>query len=86
MTNPVERIANRLKEIIDKNGPNYLMDEPYETYMLLVESKTADRRTAGAILQLLVSGLLQKVFSESDYETLSRSIQKESVHEKRRHS
>lgn len=31
MTNPVERIANRLKEIIDKNGPNYLMDEPYET-------------------------------------------------------
>lgn len=77
MTNPVERIANRLKEIIDKNGLNYLMDEPYETYMLLVESKTADRRTAGAILQLLVSGLLQKVFSESDYETLSRSIQKE---------
>ena len=77
MTNSVERIANRLKEIIDKNGPNYLMDEPYEMYMLLVESKTADRRTAGAILQLLVSDLLQKVFSESDYETLSRSIQKE---------
>ena len=74
---PIEDIVKALKEIIDRNGPNYLTDEPYQIYKELLESETADRKTAAALLHLLVSGLLETVDPSYDVELLSGSIRRE---------
>ena len=34
-------------KIIDNNGPDYLSEEPYKVYKILVEEKAVDRKTAG---------------------------------------
>ena len=76
MAKSVDDIAARLKEMITENGPDYLSNEPYEAYKKLLETKTADRKTAGAILCFLVSGMLEGTPEEDDPELYSRSIQK----------
>ena len=72
-----EGIVKALKETIDQNGPNYLTDEPYQIYKRLLESGTADRKTAASLLHLLVSGLLETVDPSYDVELLSGSIRRE---------
>lgn len=44
MASSEEKIAAKLKEIIDINGPSYVMGEPYLVYKKLLESKTAGKR------------------------------------------
>ena len=36
MAKTAGEIAGKLKEIIDKNGPAYLMEEPYRVYNELI--------------------------------------------------
>ena len=67
----------KLKEIIDKNGPNYPTDEPYQVYNELIGSKVANRKTAGAILCYLVSSIANENGAHSDLTGLSKIIQKE---------
>lgn len=67
--------AGKLKELIDKNGPTYLTDEPYEVYKELVDTKTADRKTASAVLMLLVNGIIDNVKPGVSFEFLSKYIQ-----------
>ena len=55
--NNIENIVSLLKDIIDKDGLSYPADEPYDVYKKLVESGTADRKIAAALLHFLVSGL-----------------------------
>ena len=50
---PIKDAVKALKEIIDQNGLNYLADEPYRVYEKLLESGTADRKTAAVLLHLL---------------------------------
>lgn len=76
MAKSVENIAARLKEMIGENGPDYLRNKPYEAYEKLLETKTADRKTAGAILCFLVNGMLDDTPSGDDPELYSRSIRK----------
>ena len=74
---PIEDTANALKEIIDKNGPNYLVDKPFQVYTELIRSENSDRKTAAAFLHLLVSGLLETADPGYDSELLSDSIRRE---------
>jgi hypothetical protein len=74
---PIEDIVKALKEIVDKNGPNYLADEPFQVYTELIRSGNADRKTAAALLHLLASGLLETTDPGYDAELLSDSIRKE---------
>ena len=53
VTKPIEDIVKALKEIVDNNGPNYLIDEPFQVYTELIRTGNADRKTAAALLHLL---------------------------------
>lgn len=71
----MENVAEKLKEIIDNNGPDYLSEEPYRVYKELLESKVTDRKMAGALLHLLVSGISENVDPCDDALNLSKRIQ-----------
>ena len=77
VTKPIEDIVKALKEIVDKNGPNYLIDEPFQVYTELIRSGNADRKTAAALLHLLAGGLLENADPGNDAELLSDSIRRE---------
>ena len=77
MTGSILKIADKLKNIIDENGPGYLADNPYEAFLKLTESGATDRRTASAVLCLLVSGMLDEIGKDRDSAELSKQIQKE---------
>ena len=73
-----ENIANKLKEIIDKNGLSYLTEEPFAVYKELLDSGDTDKKTADATLHLLVSELHGRTSAQDvDPVLFSRSIQKE---------
>ena len=76
MATDVVRIAAILKEIVDKNSPGYLADEPYAVFKKLCESGVADKRAAGAVLYFLVSGMLDRLDEECSFKDLSREIQR----------
>lgn len=63
-----------LKEMIDRNGPSYLADEPYEAFKGLIEAGATDRKTAAVLLYVLASGLIKDMESEKDEEALSEEI------------
>ena len=73
----IESIAEGLKGIIDKNGPSYLEDEPYKVYRELLNSGAADRKTAAAIIHVLVSGIMESIDSSFDAEEISGTIRRE---------
>ena len=73
----VEDIVKALKEIVEKNGPTYLSDEPFQVYTELISSGNADRKTAAALLHLLAAGLLETADPGYDAEQLSGSIRRE---------
>ena len=83
MAKTAGEIAGKLKELIDKNGPAYLVEEPYRVYKELTETKSADRKTAGAILCFLVSEAAGKASGDSDAAELSNAVQKECGFNKR---
>ena len=73
----IESIAASLKEIIDKNGPSYLGDEPYRVYLGMLDSGAVDRKTAAAILHLLASGIMTAIDAYDDAEQISVAIRRE---------
>lgn len=77
MTASIKNVAAKLKEIIDHNGPEYLREEPYNTYVKMMESGETDRKTAGAILFCLVSGVMESLSEDIDFGTLSKDIQRQ---------
>ena len=83
MVKTAGEIAGKLKELIDKNGPAYLVEEPYRVYNELIETKSADRKTAGAILCFLVSDMAGEADRSGDAIELSKAIQKECGFNKR---
>lgn len=77
MIDSIVKIIDKLKELIDENGPNYLADDPYDAFTKLMKSEASDRRTASAILCFLANGMLDHVSRDSDFAELSEQIQKE---------
>ncbi len=75
MLDHTENIFTRLKEIIDRNGPDYLTDKPYEIYLEL-KRNGIDSKNAGAVLYALVSGVQGEIHTDSDLASLSGAIQK----------
>ena len=74
---PIEDIVKALKEIIDRNGPDYPADEPFQVYTELIGSGNADRKTAAALLHLLAGGLLETADPGCDADVLSGLIRRE---------
>jgi len=54
-TMKVKDIVDVLKSIIDRNGPSYLVEEPYRVYKEVLDSRVTDEKTAAAILYVLVT-------------------------------
>ena len=79
----MEIISEKLKELIDNNGPEYLAKEPYNAYKELLRSKAADRKTAGALLMLFTTVSMKTVKSEKDPDQLSKRIQKDCAFNKK---
>lgn len=67
----IENVVAGLKDIIDKNGPSYLTEEPYEVFRELIDSGTTDRKTAAGILHLLASGIMSSIDFPYDPERIS---------------
>ena len=78
-----ESVAGKLKELVDSNGPRYLAEEPYEVYKELVNSGAADKKTAGAVMFLLTTGIMDELDTGLDAVSLSKKIQKECCFNKR---
>ena len=76
MAEGIETIVAGLKDIIDKNGPDYLEDEPYQVYIKLIEAGATDQKTAAALLHFLAIGLLNGTKCD-DAELLSGIIRRE---------
>ena len=72
-----EAIAAKLAEIISAKGPSAITDDPYGTYQEILKSKTADRKTAGALLHVLVSSVPELAAKNQDAEELSVAVQNE---------
>ena len=70
-------VAEKLKELVDSNGPGYLAENPYDVYRELINSESADKKTAGAVMLLLMTDIMETVDSKQDPATLSKQIQKE---------
>lgn len=77
MKNRTENIASELKKLIDVKGPEYIYNEPFETYRYLSESSITDKRIFAAILYVLVSGIPWGSEERSDSAKLSKIIQNE---------
>ena len=73
----MEDVVEKLKEIIEDKGPGYLSAEPYKVYKKLLKDKAADKKTAGALLMLFVSGIHNEVKPETEFAFLSKLIQKD---------
>ena len=73
--NDVERTIEKLKELIEKNGYDYLTDKPLAVYKELEEAAPDEIITAGAILMLLVCGVWEEAKLIEDREELSGKIQ-----------
>ena len=58
MTDQTEIIVTLLKELIDKNGPEYLLEKPYDAYKELNRYMEADNAVTAAMLCFLVCGLV----------------------------
>lgn len=77
-------LVDKLKELVDKNGPDYLHDRPYETYQALIEADLKVEKMAGAILMALVRGIDKNAVNNStDSKELSELIQDECCFNKR---
>ncbi len=76
MAENVEKVAAKLKEIIDLNGMDYLTEEPYKVYQELLQSKVADRKTACLILYALMNRVQSKVKTDDAPISFSKEIQR----------
>ena len=70
-----EELGAVLKEMVDKEGPEFLTRDPYGVYKSLLGRKISPRLSR-ILLLLLLSGVTQKA-REEDEESLSRFIQRE---------
>lgn len=77
MNNTDKLIIEKLKELIDKNGPDYLTDEPHYIYNELAETDQKNTVIAGAILMLLACGIWDGAKLIKDKDELSKMIQKD---------
>ena len=79
----MQDVAEKLKEMINENGPSYLSDEPYKVFKELQESRVTDKRTAGALLMLFATGIVDSIKKDTGVDALSDLIKAECCFNKR---
>ena len=72
-------IADKLKEKIEQEGPDVLKNDPFSVFQEILDSGTADRKTAAAILHTVLMEIpdLLTDGSKISAEEISKAIQKE---------
>ena len=70
-----ESLYLRGKKIIERNGLNYIKDEPYEVYLEILRDKKVDKKIANQILYFLVSDLSDLVEQNINSDSLLSLIQ-----------
>lgn len=73
----MKNIVEKLKALIDKNGPAYLSYEPYLAYKELARVDSTDGKTVGAIMRVLVMGIDKDIRKADEPDVLSKIIQNE---------
>lgn len=76
MKNNKEEVVKFLKELIYKNGEDYLSREPYEVYKKIIESKVVEKCVAASFIHLLLCVSLKDIVN-NEKEDISKIIQKE---------
>ena len=71
----IENAVTKLKKIIERNGLNYIKDEPYEVYLEILRDKKVDKKIANQILYFLVSDLSDLVEQNINSDSLLSLIQ-----------
>lgn len=74
--NDITGITEKLKELIDSNGPSYLKANPYEVYKALVSSGIANEKAAGAVFCVIVNKLNEDAEIITSEELFSAAVQK----------
>lgn len=69
-------VTDILKQLINKNGPDYITDKPYEVYKKLVKQGDTEQCIASGVFCVLVNGLIDAASEISDPVELSGRIQK----------
>lgn len=77
MTDNTGYIVEYIKKLIDRNGPRYFKNEPYEVYRDLLEAGATDRNTAALILHVLASAVVIDADHSYDEDMLSDTVRKE---------
>lgn len=77
------KVVEHIKQLIDKNGPDYLKREPYRTYQELKDAGDSDDKTLAALLCALARGIPELSASSEDAESLSGKIRSECGFNKR---
>lgn len=67
-------IIQILKDLIEKEGPIYIEEHPYEVYKTLIESSSVDRQVAGGFLLCILNGILPEASSSTSTEALTSII------------
>ena len=62
----IESIVGKLKEIIDRNGPSYLTDEPYKVYLEMLNSGAGKTEVVVSFLAVLELMRMGKVMVEQE--------------------
>jgi len=74
----MDTLKDFLKQIIDKNGFEYLNSNAFDIYENLIESETIDHRYARILLLTLLAKVYERANNKDvDISTLSKHIQKE---------
>ena len=75
----MNEIADKLKEIIDREGPDVVINEPYEVYLELLKTHKADRKTAASLLHTFLMEIPKCMTGSKKHslEDISKIIQKE---------
>lgn len=76
MSNTDKTIIEKLKMIIDKQGPKYLAERPLEVYKAITSEEPQQAVMVGAIVMLLVSGLWNECKSINDAQRISQEIRR----------
>ncbi len=77
MQENAQKIVASLKNLIDKNGPSYLFDKPYDVYLELTKEEKENQKIAAAILHLLVSVTKKELMEKIKDDNLTKFIQTE---------
>lgn len=79
MPHHMNNISAQLAEIIETEGPDILINEPWKAYQMLLNFDTADKKMAAALLHTFIAGVPSFFTHDRKYkhEDISKAVQKQ---------